>query len=89
MTDFDKASKLLLAVEEDVRKFLMNPADYQSMFFEDVHIALIEAMETLGIVIESNEEEADIALLEEAQYQQHARELENYDQFNQITTIGE
>jgi hypothetical protein len=90
-TDFSKASRLIRAVEEDMRNFLIDPSNYQSMFFEDVHAALIEAMELLGIEVSEHieVESQDLSILEEAQDIEHAKDLENYDRFNQISMKGE
>ena len=42
--DYEKAMKLLLAVEVDLRNFLKNPAEYQSQYLEDTHCCITEAL---------------------------------------------
>jgi len=80
MTDTERAHILLRAVESDLRKFLqdgegVNPFEY----FEEVHIALVEAMTLLG-VSEDDENEAVLeAMIAEQEEREHAAELENFD----------
>ena len=87
MTDNARGQLFLRAVESDIRKFLIdgegiNPAE----FFEDVHIALIEEMELLGIEVDEPEADAfaDDALIDAYEDMQHAKELENFDPITHI-----
>lgn len=83
LTDTEKAFTYLTAVERDVRKFLqdgegINPFEY----FEDVHIALVEAMELLGVKPDDSGDEPefdDIELEYEGERRYHAADLENFD----------
>ena len=47
--DYEKAMKLLVAVEADLRNYLENPADYQSSYFEDTHCCITEALSLLQV----------------------------------------
>ena len=47
--DYEKALKLLVAVELDLRRYLHNPAEYQSSYLEDTHCCITEVMELLQI----------------------------------------
>ena len=47
--DYEKATKLIAAVEIDLRNYLENPAEYQSSYFEDTHCCITEVMELLQI----------------------------------------
>lgn len=81
LTDTEKAQIHLRAVEYDIRKFLedgegVNPFEY----FEDTHIALVEAMNLLGVELDADEEYFDEAeLIAEGEERFHAAELENFD----------
>lgn len=82
MTDTEKAQTYLQAVEYDIRKFLedgegVNPFEY----FEDTHIALVEAMNLLGVELDAEDEgEAMLeAMIADHEEREHAAELENFD----------
>jgi hypothetical protein len=47
--DYEKAMKLLVAVEADLRNYLKNPAEYQSSYFEDTHCCITEALSLLQV----------------------------------------
>jgi len=47
--DYEKAMKLLVAVETDLRNYLKNPAEYQSSNLEDTHCCITEALSLLQI----------------------------------------
>lgn len=47
--DYEKAAKLLLAVELDIRTYLKNPTKYHAEYFEDVHCCMTEALSLLDI----------------------------------------
>ena len=47
--DYEKALKLIAAVEVDLRNFLKNPAEYQSSYLEDTHCCISQVMELLQI----------------------------------------
>jgi hypothetical protein len=47
--DYEKAMKLLLAVEVDLRNYLKNPAEYQSEYLEDPHCCITEALSRLEV----------------------------------------
>ena len=87
LTDTEKAQIHLRAVEYDIRKFLedgdgVNPSEY----FEDTHVALVEAMNLLGVELDADEEYDDDALLAEYEEGVHAAELENFDPITAIET---
>lgn len=87
-TDTDKAHAYLRAIEADLRKFLtdsdgIHPTEY----FEEVHIALVEAMNLLGV--EDNTELDDeiekwATAVTEHEERQYAQELENFDPITHI-----
>lgn len=47
--DYEKALKLLVAVELDLRNYLKNPAEYQASYLEDTHCCITEAMSLLEV----------------------------------------
>lgn len=47
--DYEKALKLLQAVEIDLRNYLKNPAEYQSTYLEDTHCCITEALRLLEV----------------------------------------
>jgi len=47
--DYEKALKLLVAVELDLRRYLLNPAEYQSSYLEDTHCLMTEALSLLNV----------------------------------------
>ena len=47
--DYEKALKLIAAVEIDLRRFLMHPSEYQAEYLEDTHACITEAMSLLNI----------------------------------------
>jgi hypothetical protein len=47
--DYEKALKLLVAVELDLRRYLHNPAEYQTSYLEDTHCLITEAMSLLRV----------------------------------------
>ena len=47
--DYEKAMKLLVAVELDLRRYLHNPAEYQASYLEDTHCCITEAMSLLNV----------------------------------------
>ena len=57
--DYEKALKLIAAVEIDLRRFLLNPAEYQAEYLEDTHACISQVMELLQIpeIKEPTEEE--------------------------------
>jgi len=42
--DYEKAIKLLVAVEMDLRNYLNDPAEYQASYLEDTHCCITEAL---------------------------------------------
>ena len=56
--DYERALKLIACVELDLRRYLMNPAEYQSEYLEDTHCCISEVLTLLG-VDELNEREND------------------------------
>jgi hypothetical protein len=53
--DYEKALKLIAAVEIDLRRFLSNPAEYRAEYLEDTHCCISQVMSLLNI--EPTEEE--------------------------------
>ena len=47
--DYEKAVKLLQAVELDLRRYLKNPAEYQASYLEDTHCCITEALSLLEV----------------------------------------
>ena len=47
--DYEKAVKLLQAVEIDLRNYLRNPAEYQASYLEDTHCCITEALSLLEV----------------------------------------
>ena len=47
--DYEKALKLLIAVELDLRNYLNDHAEYQSSYLEDTHCLITEAMSLLDV----------------------------------------
>ena len=47
--DYEKALKLIAAVEIDLRRFLMRPSEYQAEYLEDTHACITEVMSLLNI----------------------------------------
>jgi hypothetical protein len=47
--DYEKALKLIAAVEIDLRRFLSNPAEYRAEYLEDTHCCISQVMELLQI----------------------------------------
>jgi len=47
--DYEKAVKLLVAVELDLRRYLLNPAEYQASYLEDTHCCITEALGLLEV----------------------------------------
>ena len=47
--DYEKAMKLLVAVETDLRNYLKNPAEYQSSYLESTHCCITEALSLLQV----------------------------------------
>jgi hypothetical protein len=88
LTDTEKAHVFLQHVEYDIRKFLedgegVTPFEY----FEDVHIALVEALNLLGVGMDvqyEDDDELDDALIAEGEEREHARDLENFDPITHI-----
>jgi len=47
--DYEKAIKLLVAVEIDLRNYLNDPAEYQASYLEDTHCLITEALSLLRV----------------------------------------
>ena len=47
--DYEKAVKLLQAVEIDLRNYLRNPAEYRASYLEDTHCCITEALSLLEV----------------------------------------
>ena len=47
--DYEKATKLIACVEIDLRRYLLNPAEYRAEYLEDTHCCITEVMELLQI----------------------------------------
>jgi hypothetical protein len=47
--DYEKALKLLVAVEMDLRNYLNDPAEYQASYLEDTHCLITEALSLLRV----------------------------------------
>lgn len=47
--DYEKALKLLVAVEIDLRNYLNDPAEYQASYLEDTHCCITEALSLLRV----------------------------------------
>lgn len=47
--DYEKALKLLVAVEIDLRNYLNDPAEYQASYLEDTHCLITEALSLLEV----------------------------------------
>jgi hypothetical protein len=47
--DYEKAIKLLVAVEIDLRNYLNDPAEYQASYLEDTHCCITEALSLLEV----------------------------------------
>jgi hypothetical protein len=47
--DYEKALKLLVAVEIDLRNYLNDPAEYQASYLEDTHCLITEALSLLKV----------------------------------------
>ena len=83
MSDADKAYALLRCVEADLNKFLTDGEAIDPMeYFEDVHIALVEAMTLLGVEIDPDDEFEFDGLVAEYEKQQNAIALEDFDPIN-------
>jgi hypothetical protein len=39
----------LQCIEDDLRRYLMDPSDFTSEYFEDVHCLLLDVMDRMGI----------------------------------------
>jgi hypothetical protein len=82
ITDTEKAFTYLRAVERDIRKFLTDSEGITAMeYFEDAHVALLEALELLGVDADDLDDDALIAEYEE---REHAQDLENFDPITHI-----
>lgn len=56
--DYEKALRMIQAVEIDLRRYLLNPAEYRSGYLEDTHCCIIEVMRLLSVEpIEANHED--------------------------------
>lgn len=47
--DYEKALKLLVVVELDLRNYLNDPAEYQASYLEDTHCCITEALSLLNV----------------------------------------
>ena len=54
----DKVDLHLRCIEIDLRRYLMDPSDFTSEYFEDIHTLLLEVMYRLDVEPEADEEEA-------------------------------
>lgn len=45
----------LRCIETDLRRYLMDPSDFTSEYFEDIHILLLDVMYRLGVTPEAEE----------------------------------
>lgn len=81
LTDTEKAHAYLTGAELDIRRFLEDSDGIHALeYFEDVHIAIVEAMNLLGIELDTPpDDEFDDELLADYEDKQHAAELENFD----------
>ena len=43
----------LRCIEADLREYLMDPSDFTSDYFEDIHVLLLSVMHRLGVTPES------------------------------------
>jgi hypothetical protein len=55
----DSIALHLRCIEADLRRYLMDPSDFTSEYFEDIHILLLDVMYRLGVTPESEEGESD------------------------------
>jgi hypothetical protein len=53
----DKVDLYLRCIEHDLRRYLMDPSDFTSEYFEDIHCLLLDVMHRLGVTPESEEGE--------------------------------
>ena len=82
LTDTEKAFGYLTSVERDIRRFLQDSDGIHTLeYFEDVHIALVEAMELLGVETDGADEDEEILeeLIAQQEERYHAAELEDFD----------
>ena len=49
----------LRCIEHDLRRYLMDPSDFTSEYFEDIHILLLDVMYRLGVTPDSEEGEVE------------------------------
>ena len=52
----------LRCIEHDLRRYLMDPSDFTSEYFEDIHCLLLDVMYRLGVTPEFEDENIDIDL---------------------------
>ena len=45
----DTTALHLRCIEHDLRRYLMDPSDFRSEYFEDIHVLLLEVMRNLGV----------------------------------------
>lgn len=80
LTETEKAHAYLRCVEADIRKFLMEGDGAMALeYFEDVHCALIEAMNMLGVEIDPDDGDDMAEVIAEYDKRQDAIDLENFD----------
>ena len=80
LTETEKAHAYLRCVEADIRKFLMEGDGAMALeYFEDVHCALIEAMNMLGVEIDPDDGDDMAEVIAEYDKRQNAIDLENFD----------
>lgn len=80
MTETEKAYALLRCIEADVRKFVVNSEGINAQeYFEDVHMALTEALFLLGVEVDPEEEFEFEGLIESYEKKMDALSLEDFD----------
>ena len=85
--EYNRLVKIARCIEVDLRKFLANPADYRSDYFEDTHYLTMEVLDILGAEpVEEKETDSEISweeawgeAISKHDDEVHARELENFD----------
>lgn len=79
-TDTEKAFALLRCVEADVRKFVVNSEGIDpTEYFEDVHVALTEAMALLGVEVDPEDAFEFDGLIESYEKKMDSISLEDFD----------
>ena len=79
-TDTEKAYSLLRAIEQDLRKFVTDSEGIDPVeFFEDVHLATVEALTLLGVSIDAADEYEFGGLIEEYEKRMDSASLEDFD----------